>query len=101
MKLDLSVPRIAAVVVMGILFGSYNYHNYTTWNLRGRDAFLSHELERFNKYMAHPHSILFTLTAATIACAFIFGFYELIAVAFLKLLPSKAAVQASTPIHVP
>jgi len=92
--MKLSAHRVAAVVVAGLIFGWYRYQDYDTWNRRGRDAFISHQLERFDKYMAHPRPLLFTLASTVISLALILGAYELIAAAFAKLFPAQPAVVA-------
>ena len=83
---------------MGLLLGYYNYHTYQKWNQGGKDAFIAHELQRFEKYVAHPRPMLFTLASTTIGYAFIFGFYELIAAALSKLLPSSSVTSSGPTV---
>jgi len=52
--MKLSVQRVVAAAVVGVLFGSYNHHMYVTWSSRGKDEFISHQGHRFDMYMAHP-----------------------------------------------
>jgi hypothetical protein len=87
--MKLSIHRIIAAVVMGLIFGSYNHHIYLRWNQRGRDAFISHELQRFDTHMAHPHSLMFTVASGIIGSAVIFVFYELIVIALSRLFPPQ------------
>ena len=72
--MKLSIHRAIAAVVMGSIAGWYNHHIYVTWNQRGKDAFISHELQRFDMHMAHPHSLMFTATSAIIGSAVVFAF---------------------------
>jgi hypothetical protein len=88
----LSVHRVAAVIVIGLVAGSYNHHRYMTWNRRGKDAFIAYQLGKFDKYMAHPHSLMFTLATNVIAWALILGFYELIVAVLSKLFPPQPTV---------
>ena len=90
--MKLSGHRVAAIIVAGLIFGWYRYQDYDTWNRRGRDAFISHQLERFDKYMAHPRPLLFTLVTTIIGLALILGAYELVAAALAKLFPARPAV---------
>ncbi len=87
--MKLSVHRVAAAFVMGLLFGSYNHHMYMSWNRRGKDAFISHQLQRFDTHMAQPHSLIFTVASGIIGAAVIFAFYELIAILLSRLFPPQ------------
>jgi hypothetical protein len=87
--MKLSVHRVAAAFVMGLLFGSYNHHMYMSWNRRGKDAFISHQLQRFDTHMAQPHSLIFTVASGIIGAAIIFAFYELIAILLSRLFPPQ------------
>jgi len=87
--MKLSLPRVAAAFVMGLLFGSYNHHMYMSWNRRGKDAFISYQLQRFDTHMAHPHSLIFTVASGIIGSAVIFVFYELIAILLSRLFPPQ------------
>jgi hypothetical protein len=78
MRLSLDTHRMVAMLVMGILVGFYRYHDYLTWNQRGKDAFINHQLQRFDRYMAHPHSLIFTMESTAVAYVLILGVYELI-----------------------
>jgi hypothetical protein len=97
MILKLSNHRLLAIFVMGILVGLYRYHDYVTWNQRGKDAFITNQLQRFDRYMAHPHSLLFTLVSTAFAYALILGIYELIAGLIEKIMP----LPASSPVPSP
>jgi hypothetical protein len=68
-----------------------------TWNRRGKDAFIANQLERFGKYMAHPHSLMFTLATNVIAWLLILGFYELIVAVLSKLFPGQPTAIPSIP----
>jgi hypothetical protein len=87
--MKLSIHRVAAVFVMGLLFGSYNHHVHMAWNRRGKDAFISHQLQRFDMHMAHPRTLIFTLASGIIGAAVIFAFYELTAIVLSRLFPSQ------------
>jgi hypothetical protein len=87
--MKLSFHRVAAALVMGLLFGSYNHHMYMSWNRRGKDALISHQLQRFDTHMAQPHSPIFTVASGVIAAAVIFAFYELIAILLSRLFPPQ------------
>jgi hypothetical protein len=87
---------MVAMLVMGILVGVYRYHDYLTWNQRGKDAFINHQLQRFDRYMAHPHSLIFTMVSTAVAYVLILGVYELIAAVVSKFLPSSQVPTAAS-----
>ena len=86
--MKLSIHRVTAAVVMGVLFGFHNHHMRLTWSRQGKDAFISHEMQNFDKYYAHPHLAL-TIASGVFAAAFVFAFYELITLVLSRLVPSQ------------
>lgn len=88
--MKLSVHRVVAALVLGLLFGTYNHHMYMSWNRRGKEAFISHQMQRFDTHMAQPHSLIFTVSSGIIAAAVIFAFYELITIFLSRLFPPQA-----------
>jgi hypothetical protein len=70
--------KAIASVVMGILFGLYVHHDYAKWGQRGREAFLQNQLQRFDRFMAHPHAIVPTMIGATILIIGGLVIYELL-----------------------
>jgi len=89
--MKLSIHRVTAAFVMGVLFGLYNHNMRLTWSRRGKDAFISHEMQNFDRYFAHPH-LAFTIASGVFAAAFLFAFYELITLALSRLLPPQLTV---------
>ena len=84
----LSKQRVIAAVLIGILIGIYRYHDYATWNGRGRDAFISHQLQRFDRYMLHPHFVSALITTV-MAYGLFLGLYELIVAGVSKIAPDS------------
>jgi hypothetical protein len=91
MKPHLGTARVAAMIFMGCLSGFYRNYDYKKWNELGTGAFVAHELQRFQTYMAHPKPLAFTLFSSIVGCALIFGLYELLAAAFCKFFPLQSA----------
>ena len=50
--------KAVAAILLGLLFGWYVHHDYLRWCLRGREAFIAHETQRFNLYMENPHWLM-------------------------------------------
>ena len=73
------IARGLAVLVMGLLFGSYIKHDYQKWRRLGRDAFIAHEMERFDRFIAPRSAFGVAAFGVIILTPFIFGLYELVA----------------------
>jgi hypothetical protein len=57
MKRDL-ISKIMSASLLGALFGWFVHHDYVTWKLRGRDAFIAYQARRFDSSMASPGPVL-------------------------------------------
>jgi hypothetical protein len=57
MKRDL-ISKFMSATLLGALFGWYIHHDYVTWKLRGRDAFIAYQARRFDSSMAAPGPVL-------------------------------------------
>jgi hypothetical protein len=81
----LSSARIIAAVLMSILFGWFMHHDYLRWNLRGREAFGTFQLRRFDHYMAVPQPLILTLLTGLFSGLIVLGVYELVALGLSKI----------------
>ena len=72
------MPKAVAAIVLGSLFGWYIHHDYVTWNLRGRDAFIAHQMHRFDIYMASPRPIVIILVGTSLLALGVCVLYELL-----------------------
>ena len=86
--------RGLAVLIMGLLFAAYINHDTQRWRRLGRDAFIAHELERFDHFIAPSDSFGVVFFGAIILVPFIFGLYELV---FFIL---SVALKSATPDQV-
>ena len=89
MRLTLNPVRVLSAGVLGICFGLYMHHSYETWNHRGKDAFLAHQLQRFDHYMSSPQPLLTSIVSALVGAAFAFGIYELLTAILSKVFFGK------------
>jgi len=78
--------RVAAAVLLGILCGLLVHYDEAKWGRRGRDAFIAHEIHRFESTMAEPPPVAAAIFGATILVVGFFGIYELIALGFAAVL---------------
>jgi hypothetical protein len=46
--------KFVFAVAFGVLLGEYISWDYARWHMLGRDAFLTYQGHRFDRYMAHP-----------------------------------------------
>lgn len=88
MKPNLGSRAISAMAI-GILFGSYVHYYYVSWGMRGREAFIAHQMQRFDHYMANPQPLLLTILGTTILTLGALALYEAIAFVVSKLLRTE------------
>lgn len=72
------IPKVVAAILLGSLFGWYIHHDYVTWSLRGRDAFIAHQIRRFDMYMASPRPIAHNLVVTALLALGVCVLYELL-----------------------
>jgi hypothetical protein len=82
----ISLSRWIAMIVLGMLAGSYIHHDYERWSQRGREAFMAYQTQRFEHYMAVPRPLSVTMIGATFFTITVIAVYELIARLVSKLL---------------
>jgi hypothetical protein len=84
------MPKVVAAILLGSLFGWYIHHDYATWSLRGRDAFIAHQTRRFDMYMASPRPIIHNLVVTALLALGLCVLYELL-VAGLSAIANRHA----------
>ena len=89
--------RVIAILLLGMLFASYTNHDQQKWRRLGRDAFVAHKSERFDRFVARPQPFVVIAFAALFVAGLLFGFYELIAYVLSAVLKSSAPAQAGPP----
>ena len=89
--------RGLAVLIMGLLFGAYVNHENKKWRRLGRDAFIAHELERFDRFIAPPDAFGVAVFGVIILTPFTFGVYELVAFIMAVFLKPTTPVQMGPP----
>jgi hypothetical protein len=78
-----TIVRMVLATLVGVLFGVLAAQDYEKWHSRGREAFLSHESERFDVYMASPSAGASIRTGASAIA--VVALYEGAVVLVLKL----------------
>jgi|SRR5215467_5815914 len=89
--------RGLAVLIMGLLLAAYINHENKKWRRLGRDAFVAHELERFDRFIAPPDSFGIAVFGAIILTPVTFGVYELMAFILAAFLRTATSVQMGPP----
>jgi len=79
-----------AAIAMGAMFGSYIHYDYVRWGQRGREAFLAHQTQRFDQYMATPHPTMATVFGAIIAIVGALAIYEALAFVLATVLKAMS-----------
>src|SRR5215467_15333916 len=89
--------RGLAILIMGLLLAAYINHENKKWRLLGRDAFIAHELERFDRFIAPPDSFGIAVFGAIIVVPLTFGFYELVVFILTAVLKPNITGQMRPP----
>jgi hypothetical protein len=89
--IKLRLTKVLSAIILGLLFAAYISHSYSKWGVHGRDAFLTYESGRFDRYMA-PNHPLSVPTVGTLAVVFFaVALYEGLAMALSKILHDRNA----------
>ena len=75
------------VLFLSTVVGLYIYFDEVRKGALGKDEFLKRESIRFDHFLEHPH--LSIIIAGLLLCAMVFGLYELICYAILKMAAKK------------
>jgi hypothetical protein len=78
--------KFMAAVAVGLLLGLYIHFDYTHWNRLGREAFVTHQVQRFDLYMNPPRQGLHTYLGPTSLAVFVAALYEFIVLVFSAIL---------------
>jgi hypothetical protein len=73
------ISKIMAATLLGSLFGWYIHHDLMTWGQRGREAFITYQMRRFDMNMATPRPVFFTVIVTALLAVGFCALYELIA----------------------
>jgi hypothetical protein len=87
------IARVIAVVLLGVFFGAYMNHDYQKWRRSGRDQFLAHEAQRFDRMISPVRPFGVVATGAVIGVGFLVGLYELVVFGLSAVLKSTAPPQ--------
>jgi hypothetical protein len=83
------LSKVLSAVILGLLFAAYISHGYSKWGILGRDAFLTYESGRFDRYMV-PNHPLSAPTFGTLAVVFFaVALYEGLAMFLSKILRDR------------
>jgi hypothetical protein len=52
------IIKFLFLITSGLLVGYRTHADQIKWNYLGREAFLANQQNRFDKYMAHPQSVI-------------------------------------------
>jgi hypothetical protein len=84
--------KLIAALIVGLIVGLRIDHNNASWGRRGREAFLAHQEQLFNRYSAFPHTSIGIIVTSIIAtCLFLF-FYELLTFGALRVFKAPTSV---------
>ncbi len=87
--IQVRLNRVLSAVALGLLFAAYIGHGYSKWGRLGREAFLTHEAGRFDRYMAPGHPLSLPIFGTLAVVIFVAALYEGLAILFLKIAPGS------------
>jgi predicted small integral membrane protein len=89
------IGKVFSAVTIALLLGVYIQHDYAIWGQRGREAFLAHQTQRFDHYMAIPHPPALTFFGAIIVVFGTLAIYEHLVLAFSAALRTMSGAVSS------
>jgi hypothetical protein len=82
---------VLTVLLLGAIGGVFNHYSHLRWVARGRDEFLAYEMKyqnrRFDRYMMHPHGVIYDVILTVGGLLTICVAYELLVAGFTAILP--------------
>jgi hypothetical protein len=83
--IQVRLSRVLSAVILGLLLAAYIGHSYSRWGRLGREAFLTYEAGRFDRYMAPGHPLSVPIFATLAITIFVATLYEGLATLFSKI----------------
>jgi hypothetical protein len=84
------ISELFSVVVTGVLYGLWSNEMYLKWHRLGREAFMAHQSQRFDKFYANPHSSMLWILVYLVFTMLVFALYKGIAFVVAKVLSTIA-----------
>src|SRR5262244_968034 len=78
--------RVAAVLLIGLLFGFYLHNDQQKWNRLGRQAYVDQQLATFDSRLAARDSKPMLIFGSLLLSLLTFGLYELLVLALSAIL---------------
>lgn len=87
----LRLTKVVSAIILGLVCAAWISHSYSKWGAQGRDAFLTYESGRFDRYMAPNHPLSVPTFASVAVVFFGVALYEGLAMALAKILHDRSA----------
>jgi hypothetical protein len=85
------ISELISVVTIGAFVGLWSNGSHQKWHRLGREAFLTHESQNFDKMYANPSSLLHSILLWVILTLSVFVFYKAVAFIAAKILSAFAS----------
>jgi hypothetical protein len=85
MKINL-ISELLAVAAIGVLVGLHTNWTHWDWHQLGREAYLSHESQYFDKFFVNPSSAFHPITTFVVAALILFAVFKATSFAVWKAL---------------
>jgi hypothetical protein len=80
------ISELFSATALGAFFGLYSNGSHQKWHRLGREAFLAHESQNFDKMYANPSSLMHLILIWLVVALFVFALYKGIAFVVAKVL---------------
>ena len=85
------LSRAVVVFVAGIAMGLWWHRTEQRHYLQGKDAFISEQQQRWDRFYTHPHHLLVALVVGFFLAIVVFGFYDLLVAGLSRLFGGASA----------
>ncbi len=82
------IARAIALIFFGILFAAYINHDHQKWRRAGREQFLVHEADRFDRTIIRVQPFSALATGSVLVVGFFGGLYEIVVLVLSAVLKS-------------
>jgi hypothetical protein len=99
MKFELDSSELLSGATLGVLAGFLSHSSSQRWIRLGRDAYLAHYAQLFDRRLAHPPGLIPTLILSVLMVLAAIAVFKAVAFLYRKILsvlPRKAAMRSES-----
>jgi uncharacterized membrane protein YjjB (DUF3815 family) len=97
MKIQFDPSELLSAITFGVALGILSFVGHQKWRSLGREAYLAHYAQYFDKHYAHQPSIVASLIAAVILALVVLAIFKCLAFVYSKILSALKSKSATSP----